>query len=159
MLSLEQTIAFFQGIVLLYGYANSLIKCVSIQPNFDGPIGFLNTLKGLIIPILDKKRMIIVPKTHKFPLLVIIYYWHNYLYLMGKRNTMKVLELYENGVIEFLHNKGLLSASTLSYIRYYMKYLDYRGAGKGYRQSVRLLSNEFQVSETTIKKAIKIMNS
>jgi hypothetical protein len=72
---------------------------------------------------------------------------------------MKVLELYHTGVIDYLYNKGLLSASTLSYIEYYIKYLEYRGEGKGYRESVRLLSKEFEVSETTIKKAIKIMKS
>jgi hypothetical protein len=72
---------------------------------------------------------------------------------------MKVLDLYESGVIDYLYNKGLLSASTLSYIKYYIRYLECRSTGKGYRESVRILSKEFQVSETTIKKAIKIMGS
>jgi hypothetical protein len=74
-------------------------------------------------------------------------------------NGMRVLELYQNGVIEYLYQKGLLSGSTLSYIEYYKKYLEHRALGRGYRESVRHLTKEFGVSETTIKKAIKIMNN
>lgn len=72
---------------------------------------------------------------------------------------MRVLELYHSGVIEYLYQKGLLSGSTLSYIEYYKKYLEYRSLGRGYRESVRLLTKDFGVSETTIKKAIKILNN
>ncbi len=72
---------------------------------------------------------------------------------------MNVLELYQNGIIDYLYHKGLLSGSTLSYIEYYRRYLELRGNSKGYRESVRTLSREFGVSETTIKKAIKILNN
>jgi len=72
---------------------------------------------------------------------------------------MNVLELYQNGIIDYLYHKGLLSGSTLSYIEYYMRYQELRKNSKGYRESVRTLSREFGVSETTIKKAIKILNN
>jgi HTH domain len=73
--------------------------------------------------------------------------------------VMNVLELYRNGIIDYLYHKGLLSGSTLSYIEYYMRYQELRKNSKGYRESVRILSQEFGVSETTIKKAIKILNN
>jgi hypothetical protein len=72
---------------------------------------------------------------------------------------MNVLELYQNGIIDYLYHKGLLSGSTLSYIEYYMRYQELRRNRRGYRESVRMLSREFGVSETTIKKAIKILNN
>jgi hypothetical protein len=72
---------------------------------------------------------------------------------------MNVLELYQNGIIDYLYHKGLLSGSTLSYIEYYMRYQELRRNSRGYRESVRMLSREFGVSETTIKKAIKILNN
>jgi len=72
---------------------------------------------------------------------------------------MNVLELYQNGIIEYLYHKGLLSGSTLSYIEYYLRYQELRRNSRGYRESVRMLSREFGVSETTIKKAIKILNN
>jgi hypothetical protein len=72
---------------------------------------------------------------------------------------MNVLELYQNGIIDYLYHKGLLSGSTLSYIEYYKRYQELRRNSKGYRESVRMLSREFGVSETTIKKAIKILNN
>jgi len=39
---------------------------------------------------------------------------------------MNVLELYRNGIIDYLYHKGLLSGSTLSYIEYYMRYQELR---------------------------------
>lgn len=73
--------------------------------------------------------------------------------------NMSVLELYHNGIIDYLYHKGLLSGSTLSYIEYYKRYQELRNNAKGYRESIRILSKEFGVSETTIKKAIKILNN
>ena len=70
---------------------------------------------------------------------------------------MSILDLYQRGVIEFLHNKGLLSSSTLTYVEYYKRYRMERAKGAGYRESVRKLSREFSVSETTIKKAIRVI--
>jgi transposase len=72
---------------------------------------------------------------------------------------MKILELYQSGVIDYLHKKGLLSSSTLTYIEYYKRFLQERNSGAGYRESVRRLSHEFGVSETTIKKAVRIMQN
>jgi predicted transcriptional regulator len=50
-----------------------------------------------------------------------------------------------------------VSGSTLAYVEYYTRYLEERELGKKYRESVRCLSKEFRVSETTIKKAIKVV--
>ena len=70
---------------------------------------------------------------------------------------MSVLDLYQRGIIGYLFNNGLVSGSTLAYVEYYTRYLEERGLGKKYRESVRTLSKEFRVSETTIKKAIKVV--
>jgi hypothetical protein len=70
---------------------------------------------------------------------------------------MSVLELYQRGIISFLHSKGLVSSSTLTYVEYYKRFLQERNRGVGYRESVRRLSLEFKVSETTIKKAVRII--
>lgn len=70
---------------------------------------------------------------------------------------MSVLELNNQGVITYLFKNGLVSSSMVSYINYYERFLAYRNMGKTYRESVRLLSEENNVSETTIKKAVRIM--
>jgi hypothetical protein len=71
--------------------------------------------------------------------------------------NMTVIDLYQRGVIGYLFHKGLLSGSTLAYVEYYKRFQQQRELGKKYRESVRILSQEFGVSETTIKKAIKVV--
>ncbi|HMQ01206.1 MAG TPA: hypothetical protein PKC24_15605 [Cyclobacteriaceae bacterium] len=71
---------------------------------------------------------------------------------------MSILDLYQQGVIGYLFNKGLLSGSTLAYVEYYKRFMQEKAEGKRYRESVRKLSLEFGVSETTIKKAIRVIN-
>jgi hypothetical protein len=70
---------------------------------------------------------------------------------------MSVLELNNKGVISYLFKNGLMSSSMVSYINYYERFLVYRNMGKTYRESIRLLSEENNVSETTIKKAVRLM--
>lgn len=70
---------------------------------------------------------------------------------------MSVIDLYQNGVIGYLFQKGLLSGSTIAYVEYYQRFQQQRQQGMKYRESVRILSQEFGVSETTIKKAIKVV--
>lgn len=70
---------------------------------------------------------------------------------------MSVLELYRQGIIRYLNKRGLLSNSILTYVEYYQRYRQERTNGAGYRESVRRLSQEFGVSETTIKKAIRLI--
>ncbi len=70
---------------------------------------------------------------------------------------MSVLTLYQTGVIGYLFARGIVSGSTLAYLQYYTRYVEERGQGKKYRECVRELSMEFRVSETTIKKAIKVV--
>jgi hypothetical protein len=75
--------------------------------------------------------------------------------LTGEKIT--IIDLHEQGIISYLHKKGIVSASILSYITYYIKFQSHRNSGKSYRDAVRLLSAEFKVSETTIKKGIKLI--
>ena len=70
---------------------------------------------------------------------------------------MTVVELYENGVINYLLKNGMLSPSVSSYIEYFIKFSSYRQSGKTYRESVALLSEEYRVSTTTIKKGIRLV--
>ena len=70
---------------------------------------------------------------------------------------MSILELYQHGIISYLFRKGLLSGSTLAYVEYYKRYEQERSSGAGYRESIRRLSKEFHVSETTIKKAVRLV--
>ena len=70
---------------------------------------------------------------------------------------MSVIDLYQNGVIGYLFQKGLLSGSTIAYVEYYQRFQQQHQQGMKYRESVRILSQEFGVSETTIKKAIKVV--
>jgi hypothetical protein len=70
---------------------------------------------------------------------------------------MSVIDLYQTGVIGYLFQKGLLSGSTIAYVEYYKRFQQQRQQGMKYRETVRILSEEFGVSETTIKKAIKVV--
>jgi hypothetical protein len=71
---------------------------------------------------------------------------------------MSIMDLHQKGIIGYLFNKGLLSGSTLAYVEYYKRFQEERELGRRYRESVRKLSEEFGVSETTIKKAIRVVN-
>jgi hypothetical protein len=74
--------------------------------------------------------------------------------------AMTIIELHEKGVIDYLNKKGIISESILYYIQYYLKFKALREQGKTYRESVRILSEEYKVSETTIKKGVRlILNS
>lgn len=70
---------------------------------------------------------------------------------------MSILELHHHGIINYLFSRGLLSGSILAYVEYYTRYKQERLSGNGYRESVRRLSKEFGVSETTIKKAVRLV--
>lgn len=72
---------------------------------------------------------------------------------------MSVLELYHNGVIAHLTKHGFVSSSIPVYIEYFIKFSEYRKAGKSYRDSVMLLSQENRVSTTTIKKGIRLIKN
>lgn len=71
---------------------------------------------------------------------------------------MSILYLYQHGIINYLFRMGLLSGSTLAYIDYFKHYQQERANGAGYRESIRRVSREFGVSETTIKKAIRLLS-
>jgi hypothetical protein len=72
---------------------------------------------------------------------------------------MSVVELYENGTISYLFQKGLVSPSIPAYIEYFIKFSSYRSDGRTYRESIDILSKEFHVSGTTIKKGIRTIKN
>jgi len=72
---------------------------------------------------------------------------------------MSVVELYENGTIGYLFKNGLVSHAVPIYIEYFIKFSSHRKSGMTYRQAVDSLSQEYHVSGTTIKKAIKMIKA
>ncbi len=66
--------------------------------------------------------------------------------------------MYHHGIINFLFKAGLLSGSALAYVEYFKRYQQERAVGAGYRESIRRTSREFGISETTVKKAIRLFN-
>jgi hypothetical protein len=68
---------------------------------------------------------------------------------------MTIVELYENGTITYLFRNGLVSPSIPTYIEYFIKFSSYRNSGRTYREAIGLLSQEYHVSGTTVKKAIR----
>jgi hypothetical protein len=76
-----------------------------------------------------------------------------------KQPPMNVIQLQEQGIIGYLFRNGMVSSSMVSYIDYYGKFQTYRREGKTYREAIRQLSEENHVSETTIKKAVRIIEA
>jgi hypothetical protein len=72
---------------------------------------------------------------------------------------MSVVELYENGVISYLFQKGLVSPSVPTYIEYFIKFSTHRNSGRTYRETIDILSKEYHVSGTTIKKGIRTIKN
>lgn len=70
-----------------------------------------------------------------------------------------LMELYHNGTIEYLVRTRVVSTTILSYIQYFEDFTELKMQGKTYRESVRLLSAQHHVSETTIKKGIRIVTA
>ena len=73
--------------------------------------------------------------------------------------SMNIIELHEKGVIDYLNKKKIISGSILFYIQYFLKFRILREQGKTYRESVRVLSEEYKVSETTINKGIRLIQN
>ena len=67
---------------------------------------------------------------------------------------MTLRSLHEQGAIKLLHQRGLVSAEVLLYFNYYDDYLLFRNSGKTYRESILLCSLKFNVSTSTIERAI-----
>ena len=70
-----------------------------------------------------------------------------------------LMELYHNGTIDYLVRTRVVSTTILSYIQYYEDFMDLKVQGKTYRESVRILAGQHHVSETTIKKGIRIVTA
>lgn len=72
---------------------------------------------------------------------------------------MTVLDLYNKGIIDYLVKSGIVSSTMLSYIEYFEQYTQHRHEGRTYRGAIGLLASEYGVSETTIKKGIRIIQA
>jgi hypothetical protein len=72
---------------------------------------------------------------------------------------MSVIDLYENGTINYLFKRGLISQTVPIYMEYFLKFSAHRKNGMTHRESVAVLSQEYRVSSTTIKKGIKLIRS
>lgn len=66
-----------------------------------------------------------------------------------------LIELYNEGVIDYLVSIGVVSTTILSYMHYYHDYIQLKDEGRTYRESVAILSQRYNVSDTTIKKGIR----
>lgn len=74
-------------------------------------------------------------------------------------NKRTLKDLYNNGVIKMLCQKGLVSITSLSYLNYYNTFSEYRAGGKTFRDSVSLTSVDYKVHEDTIKRAVRIVKN
>lgn len=70
---------------------------------------------------------------------------------------MSVKELYENGTIKFLYNKGVVSIDVLCYFQYMDHYNTCRAMGEGYNMAINSTSDRFNVSQSTIKRAVRLL--
>ena len=67
---------------------------------------------------------------------------------------MTMLELYENGVMDFLVKGGAISIDRYAYKRYYDVWMAYRDKGYGKQKSYDYTCDECGICETTLRKAI-----
>ena len=69
------------------------------------------------------------------------------------------MDLYHEGYLDHLVKFGIVSPSIPSYIRIYLEFNECRGTGETYRNSVKRLAQRNRISETTIKKAIRLIQN
>ena len=70
-----------------------------------------------------------------------------------------LIQLHQEGVINYLVRTGVVSATVLAYLQYHDEFERLRNGGHTYREAVRQLSEEHRVSATTIKKGIRIVTA
>lgn len=69
---------------------------------------------------------------------------------------MNLIELYNSGVIKHLCQKGLISPSTVAYFDYFKAFENNRKTCS-YREAVMMTALEFKVSESTIERAVRML--
>lgn len=72
---------------------------------------------------------------------------------------ISLMDLHNNGTIDYLVRTRVVSTTILSYIHYFEDFTELKLQGKTYREAVRMLSGQHHVSETTIKKGIRIVTA
>lgn len=70
---------------------------------------------------------------------------------------MTMLELYENGVMDFLVKNGALNIDRYAYKRYYDVWKAYKKQGLSNNKAYTYASDETGVSEITVRKAVKFV--
>jgi len=68
-----------------------------------------------------------------------------------------LLDLYQEGYIDYLVKVGIISPTITSYIQFYLEFNECRETGRTYRDSVKMLAQKHGVSETTVKKGIRFI--
>lgn len=71
---------------------------------------------------------------------------------------MTLDELYKSGSIQLLYDRGLIASSVVMYFKYKEVYDKYRNEGKRYTDAIILASLQFNVSEKTIKRAVRALS-
>jgi hypothetical protein len=71
---------------------------------------------------------------------------------------MTLLEYHEKGIIKDLFNKGIISINHITYFRYYEVWEAYRKQGYSKNKSYKFASDECGRCESTIRKAVRIIN-
>lgn len=71
---------------------------------------------------------------------------------------MTLDELYKQGAIKLLHDRGLLDSGVLRYFKYHEAYTKHRNDGKRYTDAIILTSIQYNVSEKTIKRAVRALS-
>ena len=69
---------------------------------------------------------------------------------------MSLIELYNDGTIKALCDKGLISVTTVAYFDYYKAFMVHRRISS-YREAIMMTSIEFKVSERTIERAVSML--
>lgn len=71
---------------------------------------------------------------------------------------MTLLDYFKQGIIKELFTKGVVNINYMTYFRYYQVYEAYKAKGLSKRQAILFTSDECGCSESTIKRAIRVIN-
>jgi hypothetical protein len=70
---------------------------------------------------------------------------------------MNIQELYDNGTIKFLYNRGMISIDVLCYFEYVQYYRERRSAGSNYTNAILDTAEKYQISTSTVKRALRTL--
>jgi hypothetical protein len=70
-----------------------------------------------------------------------------------------ILELFQNGTMKQLFDRGIISVNIYTYYRYYQVYQAYKAKGHSNNKAYQFASDECGISEVTIRKAVKLITA